>query len=147
MDHFKKRLEIAKSIPFTYTIIVQCILQVLHSFWTCFTPKMAILKRSNNGNFEAVKKWQKWTFLGLILGRFPTGYMGAPHWVTHRWGHHLAFRTCFPCDASLHFSAWHSSSALANSSHRVVLVEVVSTWHTYQCVLHTFVVVLIPNSP
>ena len=47
---------------FTYTSIVQCILQVLYSFWTCFTPKMAILMRLKNGNFEAVKTWQNGPF-------------------------------------------------------------------------------------
>ena len=26
---------------------------------------------SKNSNFEAVKKWEKWTILGLILGRPP----------------------------------------------------------------------------
>ena len=64
MDHFKKSLEIAKSIPFTYTSIVQCILQVLHSFWACFTPKVAISKRSKNGKngpfgsyFRSTPQW------------------------------------------------------------------------------------------
>ena len=181
--------------------ILQAKQPILHSFWTCFTPKMAFFDHFEIAIFNPI--------LGLILGRPPpTGYNGAPmgksipfyeqkYCTTHftqllnpfypgnchfnlqkprfknchfnpilgrppptgpQWPYPSHFTskssvqpvftqlwTCF-CLISmttLHFSAWRS----ATSGHRVVLVEVVSTWNTYQCVLYTFVVILIPNTP
>ena len=52
-------------------------------FLNLFYPK--------NGNFKTVKKWPKWTILGLILGLSPLQGILGPHWVTYRWGHHLAW--------------------------------------------------------
>ena len=94
-----------------------------------------------NGNFEVDKKWEKWTP--------PNGVDRPPIHIHKPTAHFTQLLNMFSRQRFIfpHDTRWCSSSALPSSGHRVVLVEVVSTWHTYQCVLYTFVVILIPNSP